>query len=201
MRAAPGSGLPRLGILGGGQLAQMLTLAAVELGVEVAIFEQSADSPAARIAAHEVVGAWTDPAAQGRLLAHADVVTLENEFVDAEVLDALRDGGAAVRPSAATLRRIQDKLVQKQTLAAAGLPVARFASVLEIGDVARAAETLGWPLLLKARRGGYDGYGNALVRAAEEAESACRALGWPARTLLVERFIPFRLELAVIVVR
>jgi 5-(carboxyamino)imidazole ribonucleotide synthase len=194
-------GLPRVAILGGGQLGQMLTLEAIELGLEVTIFERTADSPAARIASHEVVGTWDDRAAQAELLSHADVVTLENEFVDAEVLQTLRASGAEVFPSPETLARIQDKLVQKQTLAAAQLPVPRFARVDAPRDLPALGRELGWPLVLKARRGGYDGKGNALVERGDDAEVAFRALGWPASSLMVEKHVQFRSELAVMVVR
>jgi 5-(carboxyamino)imidazole ribonucleotide synthase len=195
------SDIPRVGVLGGGQLAQRLTLAATELGVEVVVFERAADSPAGRIAGHEIVADWADPAAQQRLLALADVVTLENEFVDADVLEALARGGAQVRPGAETLRQVQDKLAQKRVLAAAGLPVAPFRDLPDPRDLASAAEALGWPLIVKARYGSYDGYGNALVREASESDAACRGLGWPGRTLMVEGYVPFARELAVMLVR
>ncbi len=192
---------PRLGILGGGQLGQMLTLAAIPLGLEVAIFEQFADSPAARIAAHEIVGAWADPAAQAAFVQVSNLVTLESEFVEADILRALQRAGTTVLPRPDTVGRIQDKLIQKQTLRWKGLPVPPFAAADSPADLVAAGGWLGWPLVLKARRGGYDGKGNVLVNGPAEAEAACRALGWPERPLMVEQLIPFQAELAVMVVR
>lgn len=192
-----------LGILGGGQLARMTIEAASLLGIDVVIAERTAGSPASRVAAGEVVfnGSWDDRTAIAELAQRAPSITLESEFVDADVLDALQAGGATVWTTPDSVRTVQDKLRQKEALAAAGIPVAAFRGVEQPGDVSTAGDALGWPLLLKARRDGYDGYGNALVREASAAETACAALGWPERELLVEAFVPFKRELAVMVVR
>ncbi|MBC8076008.1 MAG: 5-(carboxyamino)imidazole ribonucleotide synthase, partial [Chloroflexales bacterium] len=112
--------IERIGILGGGQLAQMLAQAAISLGLGTAIFERQPDSPASRLTQHNVVGAWDDPAALDAFAALAPIVTLENEFVDAAVLDQLVARGLTVRPGAATLALVQDKLVQKQRMATCG---------------------------------------------------------------------------------
>lgn len=190
-----------VGILGGGQLARMTAEAAARLGIEVAILEREPASPAARMAAREVVGAWTDRARLAELAEGALAVTLENEFVEVEALAFLAERGVPVFPTARTLGLVQDKLEQKRFMRAAGVPVPAFAAVTEPEDVARAAADWGWPLVLKARRNGYDGYGNATVRAAAEVEAACARLGWPGRALLVEAWVPFARELAVMVAR
>ena len=129
------------------------------------------------------------------------MVTLENEFVDAGVLEALERRGARVLPAPACVRVVQDKLLQKQALASAELPVPRFRAVDAPADLHNAGAELGWPLMLKARRDGYDGRGNVVVRDASESQSACEGLGWPDRTLFVEAFAHFDRELAVLVVR
>jgi 5-(carboxyamino)imidazole ribonucleotide synthase len=167
----------------------------------VAILEHEAGSPAGRIAAREVVGAWDDHAKLTELARGALVVTLENEFVDAPSLDWLAGQSVAVYPTGRTLATVQDKLTQKQFMRAAGIPVPRFAEVTELGDVERAGREWGWPLLLKARRNGYDGYGNVTLRGPEEIAAGCERLGWPTRTLLVEAWVPFTCELAVMVAR
>jgi 5-(carboxyamino)imidazole ribonucleotide synthase len=193
-----------VGILGGGQLARMTAEAASALGIEVAILEREAHSPAGRIAAREVVGpggSWTDPAALAALAEGALAVTLENEFVAIGALEALEACGVPVYPSAHTLATVQDKLTQKQFVRAAGVPVPAFAEVTTHDDIARAGAEWGWPLLLKARRNGYDGYGNATLRGPEDIASACARLGWPERALLVEAWVPFARELAVMVAR
>ena len=190
-----------VGILGGGQLARMTAEAAARLGAEVAILEKEAGSPAARIAVRAVVGGWADRDALLALAAGALVVTLENEFVDAPSLDWLAEQGVPVFPTGQTLAAVQDKLSQKRFLRAAGVPVPEFAEVTTHADIARTAELWGWPLVLKARRNGYDGYGNATLRSPEDIAPACERLGWPERALLVEAWVPFARELAVMVAR
>lgn len=191
----------RIGIFGGGQLAQMLTQAAISLGVETTIFERSADSPAGRFTQHQIVGQWDDPAALERFAARCDLVTLENEFVDAAILAALEARGMPVYPSAATLRVVQDKLWQKERIAAAGLALPAFQPVATPEDVLAAAEVLGWPLVLKARRHGYDGYGNATLHGPAEVAPAWERLTRGGSPLLVEAWVSFARELAVMVVR
>ena len=188
-------------ILGGGQLARMTAEAASRLGVEVAILEREADSPAGRIAAREIVGAWDDHAKLMELARGALAVTLENEFVDAPSLNWLSEQGVAVHPSGRTLATVQDKLAQKRFMSAAGIPTPRFTDVTRREDIERAGHEWGWPLLLKARRNSYDGYGNATESGPEENEPACERLGWPERTLYVEAWVPFTRELAVMVAR
>ncbi|HRL14635.1 MAG TPA: ATP-grasp domain-containing protein, partial [Aggregatilineales bacterium] len=159
--------MTRVGLLGGGQLAQMLTQAAISLGIETAVYERAPDSPAARLTTVSAVGEWDDLPELEAFAAQCDLLTLENEFIYAESLAHLERRGVTVLPSSATLATIQDKLLQKQCYAQAGLDVPRFTAVDTPEDVARAAETFGYPLVLKARYGGYDGYGNAAVDSAD----------------------------------
>ncbi|MCS6882118.1 MAG: 5-(carboxyamino)imidazole ribonucleotide synthase [Oscillochloridaceae bacterium] len=193
--------MKRIGIFGGGQLAQMLTQAAISLGVETTIFERAADSPAGRLTQREIVGAWDDPAALERFAALSDLVTLENEFVDAAILARLEQQGMAVRPSSATVAVVQDKLLQKERIAAAGLALPPFRAVSSPEEVVEAGAAFGWPMVLKARRNGYDGYGNATVRHADEVAPAWERLTRGGSPLLVESWVPFARELAVMVVR
>jgi len=177
--------------------------AASALGLDVVIGERFAQSPAARMTASSVVfdGTWDDAPALDAMAAQAPVITLENEFVDARVLAALAERGARVLPGPKCVGTVQDKLLQKQALLRAELPIPAFAEVGAPDDLARLGRDLGWPLMLKARRDGYDGYGNVLVREAAEAEEACSRLGWPERALFAEAYVEFERELAVIVVR
>lgn len=193
--------MTRIGIFGGGQLAQMLTQAAIGLGLETTIFERAGDSPAGRLTQREIVGPWEDQAALDRFAAGCDLVTLENEFVDAGILAALEARGLPVFPSAATVGLVQDKLVQKQRMAEAGLAVPAFRGVASPQEVLTAAGELGWPLVLKARRNGYDGYGNATLRGPSDVEPAWERLARGGSPLLVEAWVPFARELAVMVVR
>lgn len=190
-----------VGILGGGQLARMTAVAASTLGIEVAILEREANSPAGRIAAREVTGAWTDEQALAALAQDTLAVTLENEFVEVAALEWLSARGIPVFPTARTLATVQDKLRQKQNMRAAGVPVPDFVEVTSPEDIMVAGEQWGWPLVLKARRNGYDGYGNATLRGPDDIAAGCARLGWPERALLVEAWAPFVRELAVMVAR
>jgi len=191
----------RIGIFGGGQLAQMLTQAAISLGVEIAICERLPDSPAARYTQYAVVGPWEDETVLTAFARQCDLVTLENEFIDASILERIEAHGVPVLPRPATVAVVQDKLWQKERLATAGLTVPPFRSVTTPDDVLTAAQEFGWPLVLKTRRNGYDGYGNATIRSAEEVIPAWERLTRGGSPLLVEAWVPFVCELAVMVVR
>ncbi len=192
----------RLGILGGGQLAQMTAQAAISLGIEIVIFERKPDSPASRLTHHQVVGAWDDDSALEEFIRLCDVITLENEFVDPSVLQTIEEAGVPVYPSSATLARVQDKLIQKMTMRDAGIPVSDFRSVDSPDAIRSAADHFGYPMLLKARRDGYDGYGNFTLEVENDIETAWEKLGGnDGRELMIEKFVPFECELAVMVLR
>lgn len=191
----------RIGIVGGGQLAKMTALAAFELGCEVVILEKTENTPASRLAADIIYGDWDDPAALLKLASRVDVVSLENEFVDADSLRALEEAGHKLYPSARTLGLAQDKLRQKRTLEEAGIAVTPFAAITFRPDIARQARKLGWPLVLKARRHSYDGKGNATVNRPRDIDAAWKKLGGDRRDLYIEGFCHFARELAVMVIR
>ena len=192
---------PTLGIVGGGQLAKMIAQSARQLGCDVAVLERNAHSPAADLTTHHIVGDWDNPETLLSLGDVSDVVTLENEFVSADSLAALEQFGHALWPSSANIRVVQDKLTQKQALVNAGLPVPQFFAVADKKAVAAAAEKLGWPLLLKKRRNGYDGKGNFTVRSAADIETAWQQLDGDINELYVEEFCPFSAELAIMITR
>lgn len=192
---------PRLGIIGGGQLARMTALAAAQLGCDTAILERSLDCPAVPLATEAVSADWSDPRVLCDFARQCDALTLENEFVPVDALAAVESAGHRLYPRAATMRLVQDKFRQKQVLAGAGLPVAPFARVEHPEDIARFAAESSWPVVLKAREGGYDGKGNATVRSAAEAVPAWQQLNGASRALYVEAWCPFERELAVIVTR
>ncbi len=197
-----GSSYPvRLGIIGGGQLARMTALAAAPLGVEVLVLEKNPLGPAVRLSPDSLVADWTDPVALDQFARRCAVVTLENEFVDAGVLERLEAAGHRVFPSAACLALTQDKFRQKQALEQAGVATATFRAVCSPAEVKQAGSLLGWPVLLKKRRNGYDGKGNFTVRSPDEAVAAWQALEGDQNELLVEAFYPFVKELAVIITR
>lgn len=191
----------RIGIIGGGQLAKMTALPAMALGCEIVILERNKGTPSQSLAAEVMYGDWDDPETLLQLADKVDIVTLENEFVDANALARLEQAGHVLYPSSRTIGLVQDKLIQKQTLAEAGIPVAPFIAVSSKQDILAAAEGLGWPMVLKARRNGYDGKGNATLDQAGDIDGAWEKLAGDERELYVEAFCPFKGELAVMVTR
>jgi len=200
----PADSAPRLltlGLVGGGQLAKMTAQAAAQFGIAIAILERKEHSPASGLAHHSLIGDWDKPADLLRLAAHCDVVTLENEFVDAEALAAVERHGHRLYPGSGTVKIVQDKLWQKQAIADEGLPLPRFVDTPTPSDVRIAAAQFGWPLVLKKRRNGYDGKGNATLRSAADLETAWQTLEGDRNALFAEAWFPFERELAVMITR
>ncbi len=191
----------RLGIIGGGQLARMTAIAALPLGVEIVVLEKNPFSPAARLSPDSIVGDWSDPETLMRFAERCDVITLENEFVDANALAVLEQAGHKVFPNAACVALTQDKLTQKQALQNAGLAVPQFQAIHSPEAIVSAGKKFGWPMVLKSRRNGYDGKGNFTLRSEADIPSGWQALGDGRQELFVEAFFPFVQELAVIITR
>jgi 5-(carboxyamino)imidazole ribonucleotide synthase len=193
--------LKRIGIVGGGQLGRMLVNAAHKLGFSVTVLDPTAQSPAGQIADAQIVAGFEDEAAIMELAAQSDFLTFEIELAGAKVLEELELEGKKVNPTSATLALIKDKLAQKEFLKKWGIPTADFAGVENKEDVLAAAEKFGYPLVLKARFGGYDGRGNAVIESAAGADAAFEKLSGGGGGLYVEQFVPFTKELSVIAVR
>ncbi len=186
-----------IGVLGGGQLGRMLALAARRMGYRVVVLDPSARCPTAQVADGVVIGALDDLAAATHLAKQVDVITLDTEHVPADVLDAL-EPIAPVRPSARVLRTIQDRLTQKQFLDGLGLPQATWARV-DADDLDAALAKVGRPAILKVRRAGYDGKGQARVEPGGDARAALATLrGEPA---VAEALVRFTREVSVILAR
>jgi 5-(carboxyamino)imidazole ribonucleotide synthase len=182
-------------MVGGGQLARMTHQAAIALGQSLRVLAVSGDEPAPLVAPDVDLGSHTDLAALRAFAAHCDVVTLDHEHVPTEHLRALVADGVTVHPGPDALIHAQDKLVMRRRLADLGVPVPAFAPVTSVEDVAE----FGWPCVLKAARGGYDGRGVWLLRSPDDALVASLLdRGTP---LLVERFVTMRRELAALVAR
>lgn len=179
----------------------MTAMAAAQLGCEVVVLATHDDEPACALATHCVIGDRNDGAKLAQLAAQVDVVTLENEFVDARSLAALERQGVALFPSAHCVTLVQDKFVQKSLLAAQGIAMPAFRAVSSADDVAQAGAELGWPLVLKARRNGYDGKGNVTLQGVADIAAAWHSLGGAARGLYVEQWCAFEREVAVILTR
>ena len=192
----PGS---TLGVLGGGQLGRMLALAAARLGFDVAILEPEPESPASRVAAHTIVGAYDDPAALKALAGLAQVVTYEFENVPAKAVETLLALGVDVAPGAKALATAQDRLVEKTFLNAAGAPTVAFQAADSAEAAVAAVTALGAPALMKTRREGYDGKGQRWVEHAADAAAVFHALGGV--PVILEAPAPFVRELSVIAAR
>ncbi|WP_425504751.1 5-(carboxyamino)imidazole ribonucleotide synthase [Salinigranum marinum] len=172
----------------------MLAEAAAPLGVHVVVLDPTPDCPAS-VAADQVVGSFDDPEGVAELAARCDLLTYEIELADPDLLDEVSEAaGVPVHPSPDTLRVIEDKLRQKRTFEEAGIPVPPFRRVDTVSDLESCTNEFGG-VMLKARRGGYDGRGNVPVHDADEAAAALESLGGDA---MAEAFVDFDRELSVI---
>ncbi len=197
----PGGSFPVVGILGGGQLAKMLAAAARPLGIRVRILAPDRNQVIEGCFDDVTIADWADPEAVTAFAGTVDVLTVENEFVPVEALEAAREDGNRIFPSPETLTLIQDKFIQKETLRKHNLPTAPFRAVESPEEAAAFAEQHGWPLVLKRRHMGYDGKGNATVRAAADLEAAWDRLDGSIYPLYAEAFCPFVAEMAVMITR
>ena len=196
MITAPG---PTLGVVGAGQLGRMLAEAAAPLGVDVVVSDPTEDAPAAPVARDQLVGGFEDPETFRELAERVDYLTFEIELVDPDVLREIsEETHTPVQPHADTLALTEDELDQKQHMAEAGIPVPAFFEVNGIQDVLDAAEEFGYPLMLKARKGGYDGRGNAAIYDRHDVESALEVIDGPA---MVEAYVEYERELAIMGVK
>jgi 5-(carboxyamino)imidazole ribonucleotide synthase len=196
---------PVLGMVGAGQLARMTAQAVVGYDLHLRVLGQAADDSAGLVVPDTVVGSWDDAGDLERLASGCDVVTFDHELVDPDLLAGMAAAGHVLRPSPAALLHAQDKLHQRRELGAAGFPVPPFAEVTAPADVHAFAETHGWPLVLKAARGGYDGRGVWVVDDAAASEQVVGevvgdALG-SGVPLLVEPMVAIEREVAVAVAR
>jgi 5-(carboxyamino)imidazole ribonucleotide synthase len=191
----PGS---TIGILGGGQLGRMLTLAAAPLGLKCNIYAPEADSPAFQVSAAHSIAAYDDERALADFAAAVDVVTYEFENVPETAVGFL-ESRVPVRPGAKALAVAQDRLREKKLARELGALTAHFAAVNSPEDLRVAVETVGVPGILKTTRLGYDGKGQAKISGAIDCAAAWDAIkGQPA---IYERFVSFDREVSVIIAR
>jgi 5-(carboxyamino)imidazole ribonucleotide synthase len=187
-----------LGFLGGGQLARMSIQAAQRMGLRCVSLDPGVDTPAGQIS-DNIVGRLNDPSCIAEVLRRSAHVTLENEFIPApsitEAFELVENSRARMLPAVETLATIQDKLLQRQAFSRSGVPSP--VAVAVEGDGTSALQALGFPMVLKARFGGYDGKGTRYARTPEEFESH-RVL-WGKGGWLAESFVPFVRELAAMV--
>ena len=188
---------PTLGVVGGGQLGRMLGEAASPLGVELVVSDPTPDCPASPVARDQVIGDFDDYDSLRELAERADVLTYEIELADPDTLARVsEETGTPVHPDPDTLRTIQDKLRQNESYDDVGIPTPEFRRVDDAEDLRAAGEELGWPVMLKAREGGYDGRGNLPCEGPADAERTLGEVG--GGNAVAERMVPFERELAVI---
>ncbi len=192
----------RIGIVGGGQLARMMADPAKKLGLTLTAIDPTPNSPAGQVA-NEITADFNDEKALRLLAKKSDVITVEIEVTNEEglknLLEEFDKNGVPVHPSPKTISVIQDKLLQKQFLKKNNIPTPEFIEVKNRVEILNAAKELGFPLVLKARTGAYDGRGNALIKNKTQVDVSLKKL--EGRKLYVEKFIPFTKELAIIAAR
>lgn len=184
-----------IGILGGGQLGRMLSVAASRLGFKTCIFDPSGDPPAAHVANYHLKAEYADLDALQKFADSVDVVTYEFENIPTTALDAL-EALRPIRPGRNALAVSQDRLTEKQFLTDLGLLTAPFAPIATIDDLHAALATIGVPSILKTRRFGYDGKGQARIQSNDQIENAFNDMqGAPS---ILEGFVEFEREISVI---
>jgi 5-(carboxyamino)imidazole ribonucleotide synthase len=187
----------RLGILGGGQLGRMLALAAYPLGVTCRLLDPKDPSSSGEVA-DLLAEPYDDPEALDRFVTGLSAVTYEFENVDAVAVSRL-EGRVPVRPGRMALEVSQDRLTEKNFFQSHDIDTAPFAPVNTLPELETAAEKVGFPAVLKTRRFGYDGKGQALLRGPGDMEAAWDAVGGV--PLLLEGFVDFQRELSILSVR
>lgn len=199
-----------VGVIGGGQLAWMMAGAAEKLGIDLVVQTPHPSDPAVAITAQTIFAPIDDAAATAQLAARCDVITFENEFINLDALMELAQQGVCFRPRLEALAPLLDKYHQRCYLQDIGLPQPNFMTLagelgkeeLKLPDSLRQPMNLSeldFPLVLKARRHGYDGQGTFIIKDSDRLQAVWRQLDYT--PVLLEEFIPFERELAVIAAR
>ncbi|PSF36657.1 5-(carboxyamino)imidazole ribonucleotide synthase [Aphanothece hegewaldii CCALA 016] len=187
--------IQRVGVIGGGQLAWMMAFSAKRLGIDLIVQTPHANDPAVSVATEVILAPVADAQATSALAQKCDVITFENEFVDLEALFHLKKQGVRFAPSLEALEPLLDKYHQREFIASIGLPVPRFTALVEPTQPL----DFTFPVVLKARRHGYDGQGTFIINSLDELSNTYNQL--KSVPLLIEEFIPYTQELAVIAAR
>lgn len=192
---APGS---VIGILGGGQLGRMLAVAGAELGFDIHVYDPEPEGPAARVAARSWAAPWRDQGAVESFAARCDAITYEFENVPVEAV-AIAARASRLRPGARSLELTQDRVVEKTFINEAGVTTVPFAPVSDLAELTEAVAMLGTPCLLKTRRFGYDGKGQAWIRSEADIQTAWRVI--EAQPAILEGAAAFSRELSIVAAR
>ena len=186
----------KVGVIGGGQLAWMMAEIAPQLDLELIVQTPKQDDPAVMRAKDVILAAVDDAIATKELATRCHWITFENEFIDLEALQSLAQQGVCFRPSLDALAHLLDKYEQRSYLKSIGLPVPQFTALSAIADLEAVRD---FPVVLKARRHGYDGQGTFIIKDREELTATWNKFHCP--PMLLEEFVRFAKELAVMVAR
>ncbi|WP_370654804.1 5-(carboxyamino)imidazole ribonucleotide synthase [Prescottella sp. R16] len=195
------TGMPVVTMIGGGQLARMTHQAAIELGQTLRVLAGSVDEPAAQVGPDIVLGSHTDLEALRKAAAGSNALTFDHEHVPTEHLDVLVSEGVNVQPPPQALVYAQDKLAMRRRLGEMGAPIPAFTEVTWAEDVVRFGAEHGWPVVIKAVRGGYDGRGVWITDDSDEAEQIVAQQLDQGVELMVEQAVDFTRELSAMVAR
>ena len=187
-----------IGILGGGQLARMLALAAARLGLKCHVYAPEPDSCAFGVVRRATLAEYDDEASLARFAEEVDVITYEFENVPSDTA-AFLSSRKPVLPDPAVLATTQDRLIEKDFIASLGIPTAPYAAITTVGDIKTATGKIGLPAVLKTRRFGYDGKGQVKIGAKDDPARAWRALG--EAPCILEGFVSFAREVSVVAAR
>jgi phosphoribosylaminoimidazole carboxylase, PurK protein len=189
----------KIGIIGGGQLGKMLAMAATTMGYQTIVLDENADAPAFTIANEKIVGKLTDYKALQRLVKQADVVTYEFENIDAHSVEKLQKAFGKIPQGAIPLYIAQNRVREKEALAAAKIPIAPYKVVANIyQEFTQVAEHLGYPFVLKTQEGGYDGKGQVVINSKHDFPKMSDYQNIPC---VAEAFVPYDYECSIIAVK
>ncbi len=194
----------KLGFLGAGQLARMSALQAFRYGIQAGSFsDRDEREPLEFLTPYSQKGSFKSVDDLTKFAESCDVLTLENEFIESEILEEVESrSGTSIYPSHRSFALIENKLIEKQTFEAAGIPVTPYRLIDKEDDLSKFEDEFGCPFLLKSSKGGYDGYGNETVETIDDAIVAFDNLGGNSgREIIAEAFVDFTHELAVQVAR
>ncbi len=190
-----------LGIIGGGQLGMMIAEAAKKIPDEISeiiVLDPTENCPASQVGATQIVADFKDKHAIIDLANKSDIITYEIESGDSDVLKSVEDK-AEINPSPDTLKIIQDKFLQKSFLDENSIPIPKFIKIENVEDVKKGLKQFGIPAMLKARKDAYDGRGNYKINSEDEIQKAYDY--FKGQSLLLEKFVPFDMEVSVIASR
>ena len=193
----PGS---TIGIIGGGQLGRMIAMAARQMDYKTVVLDPDPGCPTGQVSDGQITDAYSNRDASRSLARTSDVVTYEFENVDADSVSAATEF-VPVHPSSSVLRTTQHRLHEKNALLKAGVSVAPFRAVTSLEDLHNAGPDLGYPMVLKTATEGYDGKGQVTITRTEDIENAYDSLNARYVELIVEQFVPFKMEISTICAR